>query len=82
MEEHIIKLRKGKNMKKCVYSVVLHPGNLPESRCNVYSNSKRPDGKWWAHWPKCSSENCPFEHPELLEGAIFDKEEFNNTLKI
>jgi hypothetical protein len=77
MEERIIKLRKGTSMKKCIYSVEL----LAENCCNVYSNSKRPDGKWWAHWPKCSSENCPFEHPELLEGATFDKEEFNKTLR-
>lgn len=65
-------------MKRCIYSIM-----LPEAGtcCNVYSNSKRPDGRWWAHWPKCSTENCPFEHPELLEGAIFDKEEYNKTLK-
>jgi hypothetical protein len=47
----------------------------------VYSCSKRPDGKWWAHFPKCSEEECPFKHPELLEGAVFDREEFNKTLK-
>jgi hypothetical protein len=65
-------------MKKCPYSIMLPvAGNC----CNVYSNSKRPDGKWWCHWPKCSNENCPLEHPELLEGAIFDKEEFDKTLK-
>ena len=68
-------------MKKCIYSVVLYPDNLRKSCCNVYSYSKRPDGKWWAHWPECSSENCPFEHPELLEGAIFDEEEYNNAIK-
>lgn len=61
-------------MKKCIYSV-----ELPDSGicCNVYSNSTRPDGKWWAHWPKCSRENCPYEHPELLEGAVFDEKKFN-----
>jgi hypothetical protein len=47
----------------------------------VYSYSKRPDGKWWAHWPECTVENCPFEHPELLEGAVFDTEEYNNVIK-
>ncbi len=30
---------------------------------------------------KCSEEKCPFKHPELLEGAIFNREEFNKTLK-
>lgn len=66
-------------MKRCIYSVILPP-NM-EVCCNVYSYSKRPDGKWWAHWPKCSSENCPFEHPELLEGAVFDKEEYDSAIK-
>lgn len=66
-------------MKRCIYSVILPPDM--EVCCNVYSYSKRPDGKWWAHWPKCSSKNCPFEHPELLEGAIFDKEAFNKAMK-
>lgn len=65
-------------MNKCIYSI-----NLPTAGpcCNVYSYSKRPDNKWWAHWPKCSNENCPLEHPELLEGAVFDEEEFNKTLE-
>lgn len=66
-------------MKRCIYSVIL-PLDM-EVCCNVYSYSKRPDGKWWAHWPKCSSENCPFEYPELLEGAIFDEEAFNKAIK-
>ena len=65
-------------MKRCIYSIDFPTGGI---YCNVYSNSKRPDGKWWAHWPKCSKENCPFEYPELLEGATFDKEEYDNTLK-
>ena len=73
-------------MKKCVYSIL-----LPQlgTCCTVYSNSKRLDGKLWAHWPKCSTENCPFEHPELLEGAVFSEEEakkhyeylLNNVIK-
>ena len=58
-------------MKKCLYSITLPEAGLC---CNVYSNSKRPDGKWWCHWPKCSEENYPITHPELLEGATFDKE--------
>ena len=65
-------------MNNCIYSVM-----LPEAGrcCGVYSHSKRADGKWWAHWPKCSKENCPLENTELLEGAIFNKEEFDKTLK-
>ena len=65
-------------MKQCRYSII-----IPEagSCCTVYSYSKRPDNKWWAHFPECSKENCPLEHPELLEGAVFDKEEFDKTLK-
>ena len=61
-------------MKRCIYSVI-----LPEAGtcCNVYSQSKRLDGKLWAHWPKCSKENCPFENPALLEGAVFDKTNVN-----
>ena len=61
-------------MKKCIYSIT-----LPEvgACCNVYSNSKRPDGKWWAHFPKCSTENCPFANPALLEGAVFEKDNFS-----
>ena len=56
-------------MKRCIYSIILPPDG--DVHCNVYSKSERPDGQFWAHWPKCSSENCPFEHLELLEGAIF-----------
>lgn len=66
-------------MKRCIYSVILPPDM--KVCCNVYSYSKRPDGKWWAHWPECSGKNCPFEHPELLEGAIFDKEAFNKAVR-
>ena len=61
-------------MKKCIYSIELPNAGIC---CDVYSRSQRPDGKWWAHWPKCSQENCPFEHPELLEGAIFEEKEKN-----
>ena len=42
--------------------------------CTEYSKSKRPDGKHWAHYPKCSTESCPLVHTELLEGAILEKE--------
>lgn len=65
-------------MKECKYAIEFPGMGL---HCNVYSQSKRPDNKWWAHWPKCSNENCPLEHPELLEGAVFDEEEFNKTLE-
>lgn len=63
-------------MKQCNYDVIFPDGEI---RCMVYSYSKRPDGKWWAHFPECSEEKCPLKHPELLEGAIFDEEEFYKT---
>ena len=65
-------------MKLCKYAIAFPVVGL---HCMVYSCSKRPDNKWWAHFPKCSKENCPLENSELLEGAIFDEEEFNKTLK-
>ena len=65
-------------MKQCKYAIEF-PGM--GFHCMVYSYSKRPDNKWWAHFPECSKESCPLEHPELLEGAVFDEEEFNKTLK-
>ena len=37
--------------------------------CGAYHKSKRNDGKEWMHFPFCNPENCPLEHPELLEGA-------------
>jgi hypothetical protein len=42
--------------------------------CNAYYKSKRNDGKEWMHFPFCNKENCPLEHPELLEGATLRKE--------
>ena len=65
-------------MKQCKYAIEFPGMGL---HCMVYSFSKRSDNKWWAHFPECSEEKCPLKHPELLEGAIFDKEEFNETLK-
>lgn len=65
-------------MKQCKYAIEFPRMGL---HCMVYSYSKRPDNKWWAHFPECSKESCPLEHPELLEGAVFDEEEFNKTLK-
>ena len=64
-------------MKRCVYSI-----RLPEAGvcCNVYSNSQRSDNKWWAHWPKCSPDNCPIQHPELLEGATFNEKDYKSPL--
>ena len=58
-------------MKECVYNIEL-PGS--GVCCNAYSQSERPDKKWWAHWPDCSEDNCPLKRPELLEGAILKKE--------
>ena len=66
-------------MKRCIYSAIFP--HSTEVRCMVYSSSKRPDGKFWAHFPVCSMESCPFQHPELLEGAVFDKEECNKILE-
>ena len=58
-------------MKECNYKIELLDAGVC---CNAYSKSERSDGKWWAHWPKCLSENCPLQHPELLEGAILKKQ--------
>ena len=63
-------------MKSCRYSVIFPRGEI---HCMVYVHSKRPDGKWWAHCPECSEEKCPLKNLELLEGAIFDEEDFNQT---
>ena len=60
-------------MKRCIYSIILPEAGIC---CNVYNNAKRPDGKWWAHWPKCTIDKCPILNPELLEGAVFDKENY------
>ena len=43
--------------------------------CGAYAESKRKDGKYWAHFPICTDENCPLVHPGLLEGAILENEE-------
>lgn len=45
--------------------------------CKAYSESKpTKENTWkhWAHYPKCSEENCPLRHPELLEGRTLDTE--------
>lgn len=42
--------------------------------CGAYSKSKRKDGRAWAHYPNCATENCPLQHPELLEDATLEKE--------
>jgi hypothetical protein len=65
-------------MKQCKYAIEFPEMGL---HCMVYSYSKTPDNKWWAHFPQYSKEKCPLEHPELLEGAIFDEKEFNETSK-
>ena len=43
--------------------------------CDAYSKAKRPDGKHWAHYPECKSENCPLLNPGLLENAQLETEE-------
>lgn len=35
--------------------------------CEVYSKTRLPNGKLWAHYPVCKNKNCPLKHPELLE---------------
>lgn len=55
-------------MKTCKYEMPFpseHPFN-GTVLCGAYSESKLPNGKLWAHYPKCTSENCPLKHPELL----------------
>lgn len=37
--------------------------------CKAYSQSKRSDGKHWAHYPLCEGQNCPKLYPFKLEGA-------------
>lgn len=37
--------------------------------CGAYGESKRLDGRHWAHYPFCEIENCPLMYPDLLEGA-------------
>lgn len=63
-------------MKQCHYDVIFPDGEI---RCLVYSYSNRPDGKWREYRPECSEEKCPLKNPELLEGTIFDEEEFYKT---
>lgn len=63
-------------MNYCQYvmNVPAIDGIHPEmTLCGAYSKSKRPDGRWWAHFPECSEAKCPLIHPELLEGAMLDK---------
>lgn len=48
--------------------------------CNAYFKSVREDGKGWTHFPICTEKNCPLIHSELLEGAILESEDDNETL--
>lgn len=60
-------------MKNCHYTF-----DIPNigTCCGAYSQSKRKDGKHWAHYPECASENCPLLHPELLLGeAVLETKE-------
>ena len=57
-------------MHKCKYCLYSRIPHFSGYYCFAYSKSERPDKKFWAHFPKCLSENCPLKHPELLEGAI------------
>ncbi len=60
---------KERNCKYCKYISEIYAG---ECYCAAYSKSKRPDGKWWGHFPKCKGTNCPLKHPALLDGAKLD----------
>ena len=60
---------KEKHCKYCTYISEMYKG---ECVCTAYSKSKRLDGKWWAHFPKCNGRNCPLKHPALLDGAKLD----------
>jgi len=41
--------------------------------CMLYSKFKI-DGKYWANYPECNRENCPFLHSELLGTMIWKDE--------
>ena len=55
-------------MDNCKYELIFPNDGIVH--CDAYSQSKRPDGYYWAHYPYCKDENCPLKHPDLLEGAI------------
>ena len=65
-------------MDDCKYKLVI-PSDVIELTgykgplCKAYSKSKRPDGRHWAHYPECKMENCPLQHPELLNGATLEE---------
>lgn len=40
--------------------------------CGAYSESTRPDKKFWAHFPLCKTENCPLDNPGLLHTPMGD----------
>lgn len=46
--------------------------NVPEMCCDAYSQSKRPDGRHWSHYPECAGKNCPLLYPYLLQGAVLE----------
>jgi len=71
-ENHIIvgNIDDNPELLNCKYTLYHPNGHL----CGAYNKSKRKDGKLWAHYPECKLENCPLRHPELLEGAILEKE--------
>lgn len=63
--------------KECRYNIFLPTIGIC---CKAYYVSKRADGKGWMHFPLCTEENCPLVHSELLEGAILESEDNNETL--
>lgn len=54
------------NPARCEYSFEISNIGIC---CGAYGESKRPDGRHWAHYPFCEENDCPLIHPDLLEGA-------------
>lgn len=61
-------------MKNCKYEMDLRKckQSTPNILCGAYSESKRSDGLFWAHYPKCENKNCPLVHKELLGDSILE----------
>lgn len=61
-------------MESCKYELFFPKPLDGKIHCDAYSQSKRKDGRHWAHYPECASENCPLKHPELLGDAVLETE--------
>ena len=51
-------------VKYCEHRIFLPASGIC---CGLYSKIKGKDGKFWAHFPVCTAENCPMLHSELLK---------------